>query len=174
LRETIKPLAGATGLNPADLNANWQNFEESRQRPLSRHLQGFYGGNRVVRYRFTRERSLGLDLAWPVITKLMQAGGIFVARERVLAERSIDGRGSPPPPPPRPAQVPRRPPDRVQQRDDRHPGSYPVVEIAAEASCQRATNAADSFNGTDAAVTLNPAESSANWPNLSSDDIHGN
>jgi hypothetical protein len=38
--QTIKPVAGATGLNPADLNANWQNFEESRQCGLSAFLQG--------------------------------------------------------------------------------------------------------------------------------------
>jgi hypothetical protein len=39
--ETIKPVEVATGLNPADFNANWQNFAKSLQRPLSPFLQGF-------------------------------------------------------------------------------------------------------------------------------------
>ena len=55
-RKTIKPLEVATGLNPADFNANWQNFRQRCRRPLSTLLQVFSGTTRGVRYRFTRER----------------------------------------------------------------------------------------------------------------------
>ena len=57
-RAAIKPVEVATGLNPADFNANWQNFKQRRQRPLCGLLQVFSGTTRGVRYRFTREKSL--------------------------------------------------------------------------------------------------------------------
>ncbi len=60
----IKPLWATTGLNPADLNANWQNPGESHQHRLSGLVQVFSAQPGAVRYRFTRERPLGLNLAW--------------------------------------------------------------------------------------------------------------
>ena len=62
----------------------------------------------------------------------------------------------------------------MQQCDDRTRDSYPVVEIAAELSCQPASQTADLLNATEPAVALNPTELCANWPNLSSDDTRRN
>src|SRR5690348_9657477 len=57
-RKPLSPWRPPRGLNPADLNANWQNFEEYRVRQLSLYLQVFSAETRLARYRFTRERSL--------------------------------------------------------------------------------------------------------------------
>jgi hypothetical protein len=173
--QTIKPVEVATGLNPADLNANWQNFEGSCRR----------------RYQFL-EPIAGLFCSWwrgavslhtrdatrpkprvPAITKLKQAGGFHCARA-VLAERSIDGSRLSPT---SPLRHPRELRDshlrtRAAARPTATPGQLSRVEIAAELSCQRASQAADLINATEPAVALNPTELCANWPNLSSDDTH--
>jgi hypothetical protein len=57
-REAIKPVAGATGLNPADFNANWQNLKKPHSRPICPRLQGFSAETHAMQYRFTREKSL--------------------------------------------------------------------------------------------------------------------
>jgi hypothetical protein len=77
-REAIKPVAGAAGLNPADFNANWQNLEKSRQRPLSAYFQDFSHVTQAMLYRFTRERSL--VQAQPCPSKALLIGSSQSAR----------------------------------------------------------------------------------------------
>ena len=57
-RAALSPWWRATGLNPADFNANWRNLGDLRRPSVIGFLQGFSAESNAMQYRFTRERSL--------------------------------------------------------------------------------------------------------------------
>lgn len=89
--ETIKPVEAAAGLNSADFNANWRNLGDSLLLPAISPIAGLFCPQRRSAVSLhTREATRPV----PCVARHHEAHASrrsFVARERVLAERSIDG-----------------------------------------------------------------------------------